>query len=226
MTEFLPPWTWSDKHDVVFAAYHSALRAGLQVMKTREADIGGKYDYRYAVLDDVLDAINGALADHDVAVSQIPSGSADGVTWSLATTLIGPDGEWMAFAPLTRPQLKDERGFGSALSYGRRYALLAIFGLVPEDDDARAASEVQSNQVQFLGNRTAEELTMKVILSRFEGERKDEIAQRLRDHLRTPLAELPESRHVSALDFLLDTIADPGVNALAATEPVENELQP
>jgi hypothetical protein len=34
----------------------------------------------------------------------------------------------------------DPQGYGSALTYARRYGLAAIVGVCPEDDDANAAS--------------------------------------------------------------------------------------
>jgi hypothetical protein len=40
------------------------------------------------------------------------------------------------------PAIKlDPQGFGSALTYCRRYSLLAAMGLAPEDDDGQAASK-------------------------------------------------------------------------------------
>jgi hypothetical protein len=39
----------------------------------------------------------------------------------------------------------DPQSLGSALTYGRRYALMGIVGVAPEDDDGAAASGAQDN---------------------------------------------------------------------------------
>ena len=40
-----------------------------------------------------------------------------------------------------RRQSKTHRGYGSALTYARRYSLMATCGIAPEDDDGNAASK-------------------------------------------------------------------------------------
>lgn len=42
---------------------------------------------------------------------------------------------------------EDMQGLGSALTYSRRYGLMAMVGIAPEDDDANAASG-KGNQTQ------------------------------------------------------------------------------
>ena len=44
----------------------------------------------------------------------------------------------VCFVPASK---NDAQGFGSALTYCRRYGLLAAFGIAPEDDDGNAASK-------------------------------------------------------------------------------------
>jgi hypothetical protein len=45
---------------------------------------------------------------------------------------------------LTVPAAKqDPQGYGSALTYARRYSLMAACGIAPEDDDGNAASKQQ-----------------------------------------------------------------------------------
>jgi hypothetical protein len=55
------------------------------------------------------------------------------------TILAHSSGEWVSSTlavPLTKA---DAQGLGSAITYGRRYALAAIVGVCPADDDGEAA---------------------------------------------------------------------------------------
>jgi hypothetical protein len=80
----------------------------------------------------------------------------DGVT--VETVFIHESGEVMECGMLHLPASKlDAMGFGSCLTYARRYSLLAATGLAPEDDDGVAASRrteikstVNENQIADL----------------------------------------------------------------------------
>jgi hypothetical protein len=49
-------------------------------------------------------------------------------------------GELTNFELALPPSKTDPQGIGSALTYGRRYALMTLLGLAPDDDDGNAAS--------------------------------------------------------------------------------------
>jgi hypothetical protein len=49
------------------------------------------------------------------------------------------------FVPATK---QDAQGFGSAISYGKRYGLQAALGIASEDDDGQAASKPRPAPVQ------------------------------------------------------------------------------
>jgi len=93
---------------------------------------------KYADLASVWDACRGPLAKNGLTVVQgtEPHGR-DGV---LVITLLGhKSGEWIRgalYMPVGKP---DGHGFGSALTYARRYALAAMVGVAPEDDDGNGA---------------------------------------------------------------------------------------
>ncbi|HEX7720431.1 MAG TPA: ERF family protein, partial [Woeseiaceae bacterium] len=58
----------------------------------------------------------------------------------MTTFLLHTSGQWMR-ETLTIPLPKvDAQGYGSAVTYARRYALQSALGLSPEDDDGNAAS--------------------------------------------------------------------------------------
>jgi hypothetical protein len=57
------------------------------------------------------------------------------------TVFIHESGEIFSAGKLHVPATKhDAQGYGSALTYARRYSLMAACGIAPEDDDGNAAS--------------------------------------------------------------------------------------
>lgn len=94
---------------------------------------------KYADLPAVIAAIKPALVKHGLAFTQPCQPSEDGVT--VQTVLHHASGEMLDLGSLFVPANKrDAQGFGSALTYARRYALVSAFGVPTEDDDGNAAS--------------------------------------------------------------------------------------
>jgi hypothetical protein len=61
---------------------------------------------------------------------------------AIETIILHKSGEWMSAGIVSVPVSKaDAQGYGSALTYARRYSLGAAFGIVPEDDDGNAAAK-------------------------------------------------------------------------------------
>jgi hypothetical protein len=93
---------------------------------------------KYADLAAVVDAIKPALAEHGLWFRQITHPADGGVC--VETVIHHSSGESLACGPLFVPASKqDAQGFGSALTYCRRYSLMAAFGVPAEDDDGNAA---------------------------------------------------------------------------------------
>lgn len=102
----------------------------------------------YATLSSVRAAVTPALSKHNIAVTQLnePHGP-DGVC--VVTMLIHESGEWLSSSLYVPVSKKDPQGFGSALSYARRYALAAIVGIASdEDDDGEQASKLSAPKAQ------------------------------------------------------------------------------
>lgn len=97
---------------------------------------------RYADLASVVDAIKGPLSSNGIAyvqTTQEPPEGYQGVC--VETTLLHVSGEWLSGILLLPVSKVDAHGVGSALTYCRRYALAAITGVAPEDDDGNAAAK-------------------------------------------------------------------------------------
>jgi hypothetical protein len=65
----------------------------------------------------------------------------------LVTRLIHESGEWLGSRYPVHPVKADPQGEGSALTYARRYALMALVGIAPEDDDGNAANAAANKPV-------------------------------------------------------------------------------
>lgn len=95
---------------------------------------------KYADLGACLDAVDDALLDNGIALIQETFMDDSGVT--VETVFLHESGETLRGGKLHVPASKqDPQGYGSALSYCRRYSLMAACGIAPEDDDGNAASK-------------------------------------------------------------------------------------
>lgn len=92
---------------------------------------------RYADLAQVWDACREQLASNNLAVIQTTEPHPDGVV--VVTTLAHSSGQWIKGKLLVRPMKADPQAMGSAITYGRRYALAAMVGIAQVDDDAESA---------------------------------------------------------------------------------------
>jgi ERF superfamily len=124
-----------------------------QPRKTETAEIptksGGSFSYRYADLGDVVNAALAVLPKFGLAIVQEASAlplSLDqtGAVVSITTRILHASGEWIELGPLYLPAAPTAQGIGSAITYGRRYALSAALGIAAEDDDATAADSLRT----------------------------------------------------------------------------------
>jgi hypothetical protein len=94
---------------------------------------------RYADLSACVEAVIEGLNEAGIALIQRTSEDMNGVT--VETVFIHESGEMLECGKLHVPASKqDPQGYGSALTYARRYSLMAACGIAPEDDDGNAAT--------------------------------------------------------------------------------------
>jgi hypothetical protein len=93
---------------------------------------------KYADLASVWDACRSALSDNGLAVIQLTESDDSGVF--VVTTLAHSSGQWMRSRLRLTPKDDSPQAMGSAITYGRRYALAAMVGVAQVDDDGNAAS--------------------------------------------------------------------------------------
>ena len=94
---------------------------------------------KYADLASVWDVCRKPLSENGLSVVQTTSmPSLDRV--ALETTLLHISGQWIQSTYPVKPVKDDPQGLGAALTYARRYGLMAMIGIAPEDDDGETAA--------------------------------------------------------------------------------------
>lgn len=136
------PMEWPEEGRKEFIAAY--LKAQLEMGAVTKNASNPAFKSKYADLATVLDAILPAFHKNGLIVIQSPS--YDGDALSVETIIAHTGGGHIRSTLSVRPSKHDPQGVGSAETYCRRYALLALAGVAPEDDDGNAAS----------GPRTAE----------------------------------------------------------------------
>ncbi len=91
----------------------------------------------YADLASVWEACRIPLSSNGLSIVQITQIEGDKLI--LITTLLHNSGEYICSQYPIIPTKQDPQGFGSALTYARRYSMSAIVGIAPEDDDGEMA---------------------------------------------------------------------------------------
>lgn len=123
----------------LYASLVKAQKAFAPALKT---STNPHYKSRYADLAVVVEAVVDALNDNGIFVTQRTKVDERGVV--VSTCFLHESGQFMDCGELFVPAAKhDPQGFGSALTYARRYSLMAATGIAPEDDDGIAAVDAQ-----------------------------------------------------------------------------------
>ena len=115
----------------IYAAFVKAQAGFAPALKT---SLNPHFKSRYADLAACIDAVIDSLNTNGIAIVQRTHPDETGVT--VETLFIHSSGESFSGGTLHVPAAKqDPQGYGSALSYARRYSLMAACGIAPEDDD-------------------------------------------------------------------------------------------
>lgn len=123
------------KHGSIAAALAAAQ---MQMGKALKSAKNPHFKTKYADLSSVMDACLPALNANGIAVIQPTTDDETGRY--VETVLIHGEsgGELRCRVPLI-VQKNDMQGYGSAVTYARRYGLMSMAGIAPEDDDGHAA---------------------------------------------------------------------------------------
>lgn len=90
---------------------------------------------KYVPLENVVDSITKASSKHGLSFTQFPSSDENGNV-TVGTMVMHESGEWIEYDPICmKPVKNDPQAIGSAITYAKRYALSAIFGITSDKDD-------------------------------------------------------------------------------------------
>jgi len=110
-----------------------------QISGVKRDSTNPHFKNRYASLEAVVDALRPVLQANDLIVTQAPGRFTELGCIEITTTISHISGQSMSSVfeiPLSK---KDSQGAGSAITYGCRYSLMALFLLPPQDDDAEGS---------------------------------------------------------------------------------------
>jgi hypothetical protein len=114
-------------------------KAQANMGKALKANKNDHFRSKYADLGNVMDACLPALNEVGIALIQ-PTGTDERGNFVETILIHGESGEQLSCrVPLILGK-NDMQGFGSAVTYARRYGLMAMAGIAPEDDDGNAAA--------------------------------------------------------------------------------------
>lgn len=130
--------TWDGDRAPFAKAFVAAQKATDSVKK---AATNPAFRTKYADLSEVVEAVIPALNSNGIGVMQFPS--FDGDLAGVTTVFLHDSGASVTATLNLRPSKSDPQGVGSAITYARRYSLLAMTGAAPEDDDGNSASGPQ-----------------------------------------------------------------------------------
>lgn len=126
--------------------YHALAAAQAQMGKAIKDANNPAFRSKYADLASVMDACLPALNANGVAVYQP---TIDDETGRFVETILAHEsGETIKCRVPLIVQKNDMQGYGSAVTYARRYGLMCMAGIAPEDDDGNAAAKAAPHETQ------------------------------------------------------------------------------
>jgi len=202
---------WADKSDqidLVAKALVACQTSLSDITKGRTAN-AGQYSYTYADLRDALATIRPVFANHGLAVTQTAAAEEhDVIVW---TTILHESGQYLTTQPVRFPVGKTIQQSGSAITYARRYALMAVCGLATEDDDGASAGTREPRPrreerpvavPKSIAARSSEEEQIRAILADLSASEAKQIRDDFRTEFGMTLASLPVDDHPTALGWV------------------------
>lgn len=120
---------------------YSALAAAQAEMGPALKDaMNPAFKSKYADLASVMSACMPALSKHGIAVLQ-PAFDDEAGRYVKTIFVHGESGEAVECRVPLIVAKNDMQGYGSACTYARRYGLMGMAGIAPEDDDGNAAAK-------------------------------------------------------------------------------------
>jgi hypothetical protein len=190
------------------AALFAAWQAFPVIAKTKQGQAGNR-SFMYAPLDLVLDAVRPVLVENNLLLTQGTEGH------SLVTRLEHvPSGEWREHHMPMNEQHANMQSYGIELTYRRRYAMVAMLGIVTEDDTDGIGGQPKrrgaNHQTESVGGSSARD-ALRDAFERLQPE--------LQDDLRKVAAHMTTAAVRSASDAM--AVFDMAASRLSDQDPIE-----
>jgi hypothetical protein len=159
----------------------------------------------YADLAAVVAGVKPILAKHGLSVLQV-GGTGPMGTPVMKTFLIHKSGEFIGGHLPLNPTKPDPQGFGSAITYMRRYGLQAILGVAAEDDDGHHSSDhskehrppsVPSNDLPI----SEPQQKRLFAISYKNGWTSDEVKRIVQGRLKCDVSKIPTSKYPAVVEY-------------------------
>lgn len=117
-----------------------------QIEGAKKSSSNPFFKSKYADLAECWNTCKEALTANEISVIQMPEEINENGRLNITTMLAHSSGQYIS-STLTMTVTKlDPQAIGSAITYGRRYALAAMVGLAQEDDDGEKAMARQEKK--------------------------------------------------------------------------------
>lgn len=127
-----------NKSDTITTIAPALLAAQKAIKAALKDSTNPHFKSKYADLSSVIDAVKNALNEQGITFLQGVQHADNGV--AVETMLLHKSGEWISSTLDVPASKQDAQGYGSAITYGRRYGLQSMCGVPAEDDDGNAAT--------------------------------------------------------------------------------------
>ena len=148
-------------------------KAQMNMGKALKQSANPAFKSKYADLSNVIEACLPALNESGIALIQ-PTGEDDHGRYVETVLIHGESGESLSCRVPLIISKNDMQGYGSAVTYARRYGLMALTGIAPEDDDGNAAAAsarktILPAQVEELAAMIGNDVELKAKITTWKG---------------------------------------------------------
>ena len=168
---------------------------------------------KYVPLENVVEAITESASKNGLSFTQFPSSDEDGNV-TVGTLVMHSSGEWIEYDPIKmKPVKNDPQSIGSAITYAKRYALSAIFGITSDqDDDGNEATQTKKQQSKKTNDpvisveKANYYLKEIAAISTEKGKEDDSIVKWFLNHLGVVDYKMIKQSQIEDADMLLDKL--------------------
>lgn len=115
------------------------------------------YGYKYASLELLLEKLQPVLLSNGLVITQTFQPGVNEKSVLIHTKLMHVSGEWIGSNLLMHSDKVGPQAIGSCITYARRYSVLAILNIAPEEDDDAAKAQATPLKEQKSINDKAKE---------------------------------------------------------------------